>query len=1079
MDIFDHILSSSILMNNYFMYHLHTELSLLDSCTNYKLYIDKAKELGMTALCFSEHGNIYNWFEKMQYCEKNGLKYVHGCEVYLTEKLYHEKEEVDKNNNKIIKTYKERDNYHTVLIAKNIKGFYELNDLLFKSTDDDHTYYKNRISFDEFLNISDNIISTSACLQSPLNKLNRDNDYYERLIKKYDYLEIQPHYNSQEQIEYNNYLVELSRKYNKPLIVGTDTHSLNKYKSECAKILKKRKNIKYANEDDFDLTMKSYEELYDMLKRQGLSDTIIEESLNNTKILENSTDVLKMDKSFKYPDLYENEEELFLQKSYEGLNKKIKNNEIKKEDYSKYDKRIQEEFVPYKKTGMLSFMLFMSELINWCHDNGIPTSPSRGSCGGSEIASLLGITDLDAIEWHTIFSRFVNEYRVSLGDIDIDFPPDSRDKVYEYIIERFGYNKTCYILTTNTISDKGTIDDIVGALYMDTMSKSEYVRLAKDIKQLYESNSELAIKKYPNVFYYFDGLKGTVVSQGIHPAGIVASPITLSDHIGLHWYDGKIVSQINMDEIHDLNYVKYDILGLKNVAVIRDTCKYIGQDYPKTSKFDFNDEKVWKDIITSPYGIFQFEGKYAFDLLKKFKPLHINDLSLVNASLRPSGASYRDRLINGEFNHNPSKEIDEMLKANKGFLVFQEDTLKFLMDVCGYNGGEADNLRRAIGNKDKKVIEENLPRIINGYHKHSNKSREQAEKEVEQFLQILIDSSSYQFGYNHSTGYSMLGYMCGYYRYYYPLEFTCSLLNNADNMEDTVSGIELAKLKNIKILSPKFGYSSGKNMPLKATNSIYKGIGSIKEMNIAIGDELYQLSQNNKYDSFIDLLIDITTKTSCKKNQIEILIKLDFFDCFGKSKKLLDIYEYFKLLYNKKAPKITTIERDILDKNMIKHIKNNSTPTNSTYSKLDWCNTLLDIWSDLKNTDIPIKDKLSFQTEILGYIDYKNPKLNKRYVLVSNLNTKYTPRIDTYCLANGNTCNCKIAKKLFTAKEIKETDIIFIHKMQKKFGYKKVGETTDKRGKIKPIFEEDETKIEWWITDYDIVNIDEVLDEIQ
>ena len=1057
---------------NCFIYHLHTELSLLDSCTNYKLYIDKAKELGMTALCFTEHGNIYNWFEKKTYCEKNNLKYVHGCEVYLTEQLYHEVEDINKKGEKEIKQVKERDNYHTVLIAKNLEGFYELNQLLFKSTDDNHTYYKNRISFDEFLNISDNIISTSACLQSPLNKLDKNNTYYEKLINKYNYLEIQPHFNSKEQIEYNNYLIELSKKYNKPLIVGTDTHSLNKYKAECVELLKKRKNIKYANEDDFDLTMKSYDELYEMLKKQGLSGDIIEESLNNTKVLENSTEVLIMDKSFKYPDLYENEEELFLEKSYEGLNDKINKKEISKNDYDKYAKRIQEEFIPYKKTGMLSFMLFMSELINWCHDNGIPTSPSRGSCGGSEIAALLGITDLDAIQWNTIFSRFVNEYRVSLGDIDIDFPPDSRVMVYDYIIKRFGEDKTCYILTTNTMADKKTIDNIVGALYQDTMSKKECVILAKEVKQYYADNGlEKSKQKYSNIFYYFEGLNGTIESQGIHPAGIVASPITLSDHIGLHWYDGKIVSMLNMDEIHDLNYVKYDILGLKNVSVIRDVCKYIKQEYPKTATFDWNDNKVWEDIITAPYGIFQFEGDYAFDLLKKFKPYHINDLSLVNASLRPSGASYRDRLISGEFNHNPSKEIDEMLKANKGFLVFQEDTLKFLMDICGYNGGEADNLRRAIGNKDKKVIEENLPRIVDGYHKHSNKDRKQAEKEVEQFLQILIDSSSYQFGYNHSTGYSMLGYMCGYYRYYYPLEFTCSLLNNADNMEDTVAGIELAKLKNIKIISPKFGYSTGKYNPIIETNSIYKGVGSIKNMNIKVGDELYTLSQSKDYNNFLELLIDIKENTSCNSEQLSILIKLDYFDRFGKSQKLISFYKCFILLYGKKSPKKATMERDIIDISLIKFIEMNSTPTNSTFGKLEWEKALRDMFENIKNEDISFLDKLTFQNEILGYIDYKNEKLNKRYALITSVNTKYTPVVDTYCLNNGSTCKCKISKRVWNHRPLQENEVIYINSMKRKFGCRKIGENE----KGKPIFEEDKSTIVWWIEDYNIVNLDEVI----
>lgn len=190
-------------MNNYTQIHLHTELSLLDSCTNYKLYVDKAKELGQTAISFTEHGNIFNWVAKKMYCEEQGIKYIHGIEVYLTEQL----------------EPKVRDNFHTILLAKNWEGVKELNTLFSTSYQKDHKYYDPRISFDEFLGISDNIIKTSACLGSPLNKLSEENLYYDKLLQHYDYYEIQPHITKDKiQENYNLKLFELSKKYNKPLI---------------------------------------------------------------------------------------------------------------------------------------------------------------------------------------------------------------------------------------------------------------------------------------------------------------------------------------------------------------------------------------------------------------------------------------------------------------------------------------------------------------------------------------------------------------------------------------------------------------------------------------------------------------------------------------------------------------------------------------------------------------------------------------------------------------------------------------------------------------------------------------------
>ena len=227
-----------------------------------------------------------------------------------------------------------------------------------------------------------------------------------------------------------------------------------------------------------------------------------------------------------------------------------------------------------------------------------------------------------------------------------------------------------------------------------------------EIKGEYEYNPDKAREKYSELFYYFEGLLNTAISQSMHPAGIIASPVSLPDNYGTFWSDGKRIISINMEEVHEVSLVKYDILGLKNIEIIKDTCELAGIKYPLSHEINWNDENVWNDIIISNVGIFQFEGDYAFNLLKQYKPQKINDLSLVNAALRPSGASYRDRLIAREFNHNPSVLIDELLKENNGFLVFQEDVIAFLQQICGLSGSEADNVRRAIGRKQVDRLNE-------------------------------------------------------------------------------------------------------------------------------------------------------------------------------------------------------------------------------------------------------------------------------------------------------------------------------------------------------------------------------------
>ena len=539
-------------MSNYTVFHLHTDRSLLDSCTNYKDYIDRASELEQTAICFTEHGNTYNWVEKKMYCEEKQIKYMHGVEIYLT-RTHDEKV---------------RDNFHTVLIAKNFDGVKEINSLIDLSTQPDHFYYKNRISFDEFCNISDNVIKISACLASPLNVLQNNDIELSRLLRHYDYYEIQPHH-SEEQKEYNLKLWNFSKNYNKPLIAGTDTHSLNTYKAECRSILQRAKKITYSNEDQYDLTYKSYDELVELFHSQGcLPEDVYMTAIHNTNVMADCVCEFQLDKTFKYPKLYPNEEEVFLQRIRDNYKDKLAKGIITND--KRYAEHIQEEIRVLKKIGMVGFMLFMSELMTWCKENGIPYGNCRGSVGGSTIAYILDIIDLNPIVWNTVFSRFANEDRVEIGDIDIDISPSQRELVYKYIIDRFGNDYTSYILAIGTISDKGTIDEIGRALHYiwidknpkkkETESPYHFSKMMK-IKELYDTDLEKAKQKYPELFYYFDGLLNTAISQSMHPAGIIASPVTLHDNYGTFWNEGQRIISINMDEVHEVSLVKYDILG--------------------------------------------------------------------------------------------------------------------------------------------------------------------------------------------------------------------------------------------------------------------------------------------------------------------------------------------------------------------------------------------------------------------------------------------------------------------------------------------------------------------------------------
>ncbi len=714
----------------------------------------------------------------------------------------------------------------------------------------------------------------------------------------------------------------LSDEIGVPLITGTDTHALNTEHLEGRSILQKSKGVFFADEESWDLTFKSYEELVTAYEKQGsLPVEVVKEAINNTNVLANMIEEFNIDRTYKYPHLWENPMKTFQNKIMQGIKKRGVD---KYPNYQEYIDRIKHELKAYEHNGAIDFMLLMDDIISWCIENDIMVGYGRGSVNGSVIAWLLGITEMDSIKHNLNFERFMNTERVSLSDIDTDFPPSRIEEVKKYIFSKTGLY-CCDIVTFNTVADKGAIRDVGRALGIP-LAEVSTICDSVDNEELYEKSRE----KYKELFKYVDMIKGTIVSVGSHPCGCVVAPLTITDRFGTFTTSTSNypISQINMKEIDGLNYVKLDLLRLDTIELINDTCKLAGIERLTPDNVDITDVNVWNSIRDDTTQIFQWEGNTGDSYIKKllsdenikrFQEVNENVdrmtlLSIGNSAIRPAGASYREDLASGVVRKTGSKPIDDFLSNTFGYLVFQEQIIVFLHQYCGFTMGEADIVRRGFAKKtgtDKYIpiikngglLTDKSDHQIKGYIETMKEvygiEEEKSEQDIVAFIQVIEDASAYLFSLNHSQPYSYEGYVSGYLRTHYPLEFLTTALNiNKDKEEKTKSLTAYAKKSGITFQSPKFRHSRAGYFCDKETNTIYKGIGSIKYMNENVANELYEMSGYN-FDDFVDLLYYLKEKTSLNSRQLDILIKIDFFEEFGDINRLLDIAEKFDLLYDK------------------------------------------------------------------------------------------------------------------------------------------------------------------------------------
>ena len=1019
-------------MNQYCIYHLHSDMSNgvtnIDSVTKFQKYIDRAKETGMKAMAFSEHGSVFAWDLKKEAIEKAGMKYIHAEEFYITQTL----EE------------KVRDNWHCVLIGKNWDGVRELNYLASKSFNrkDNHFFYVPRITIDDLLNTSDNIIITSACLGGPLN--HAPEDIVKRLLKFMSknkhrcFLEIQ-HHNVPDQKSYNLQLVQWSKEYGIPLIAGTDTHSLDEIHAEGRKILQKSKDICFSDEDGWDLSFKTYDELCEAYRKQGaLSEEVYLTAIENTNKMADMVEEFVLDRHTKYPKIYDDPVKTFKQKINDGY----KNNEYVHQRYSKKEvlDRVQEELAVYEKVGAIDFMLLETYIREWEKSVGIHSGPGRGSVSGSMIAYLLNITKMDSLKFHLNFFRFMNPARVTNADIDTDYYSKDREKLKYFLLhDRMNLSniKTSEIITFNTIALKGAIRDVCRALYKkDQGDDGEYLKIADAICAEVERDEDGMRKKYPEVFKYVDIVNGTIVSIGSHPSGVLVSDRDIERDVGLCSISTSDypVSMLDMHGLDGQMYVKLDVLGLDNLGVINQTCELAGIDYLTPDNVDLDDEKVWKSIRDDTTLIFQWESDSAQAYLKKFMSdetiakikakssnfSYLKWFSFGNGLLRPACASYRDEVSGGDFYDNGFKELNEFLAPEAGRVCMQETIMMFLVKFCGYSQAESDSVRRAIAKKKgtETLLPEIEQRFIEYSSTHYDITKEKCQEVIKPFLQIILDASDYGFSWNHSDAYSSIGYISGYLRYYYPLEFLTASLNIfSDKEEKTTAITNYARKVGITIKDIKFGHSKADYSMEKETNSIYKGIASIKYMSADVANKLYDLAHTQKFDSFIDLLRVFPGDS----RQLEILIKLNYFSQFGSIGKLLNIVE----LYNKFGTRKTLKESDVLSlpTPVQEVIAKYTVKPKTQYKITDNDGMLRELAELVGERPITMMMRLEWEKEFLGYCASTDPSQQGSW-LVLDIDTKYSPKLSIYAIWSGEQRIVKVSKRDFQSNPLVKGDTI-------------------------------------------------------
>ncbi len=898
--------------------HVHSHYSLLDGLPKIDELLDYVKKLGMNSVALTDHGVLYGAVEFYKKAKKKGIKPIIGSEVYLAlDRMEQKRPNIDDKR------------YHLTLLVKNEEGYRNLVKLVTEA----HLkgfYYKPRIDEALLSEHSSGLIALSSCLQGKIPRLilakkieeaeKQALKYQEIFGKDSFYLEIQHHPNSEDQKKANKVLIDFSKRLAIPLVATNDVHYLKSEDAEAQDILMM---ISTGSDpkDPERLTMKSDDfSMHSPQKMQEFFKEVPEAIENTQKIVALCNFNFKLGETKlphfetpngKSPDEYLKE---LCQKGLEKHKTHIEDKKITQE-------RLADELSVIRQTGFASYFLIVQDFVNWAKENRIVVGPGRGSVGGSLVAYLLDITEVNPLEHGLLFERFLNlERAAGLPDIDLDFADRRRDEVINYVAEKYGRDKVSQIITFGTMAARAVIRDVGRAMelsygYCDKIAKmipfgftlQNCLDRVSEFRQLYDTDQEAR-----KLIDFSKKLEGVARHASTHACGVVISAEPLDKIVPLQYStqnDQTIVSQYEMHSIEDLGLLKMDLLGLKNLTIIEDTLVRIYKVQNKNIDMEnipFDDKKTYKLLQAGETtGVFQMESEGFKRYLKELKPTAFEDIVAMVALYRPGPMQFIPEYIarahkkkRVEYLHPKLKPI---LEKTQGICIFQEQLMQIARELAGFTLSEADVLRKAVGKKIKSLLIAQGEKFITGMTKNG------IEKEVAQRIwDWVLPFARYGFNKSHSVAYGMIAYHTAYLKAHFPVEFMSALLTSEKtDIERIAFLIEECKNMDIEVLPPDVNESFRNFSVVPNKNKIRFGLLAIKNVGSNVVEAIiHERKEKGPFKSFSDFISRIESKDLNKKS-LESLIKTGVFDKFERRNQLFhnieEILNFNRELKNQKA----------------------------------------------------------------------------------------------------------------------------------------------------------------------------------
>ena len=917
-------------MSDFCHLHCHTQYSILDGAANINQMVKKAAADGMPGAAITDHGNMFGVFEFVNTCQKENIKPIVGCEFYMVE---------DMHQTSFAGTGKRDKRYHQLLLAKNEIGYKNLT-ILTSLAYKDGLYGKfPRIDLNLLKKHTEGLIATTCCIGGivPQTILNKGEEAAEEVFKQWlalfgddYYIELQRHHIeningtglSQEYL--NQTLIKWGQRYNVKVIATNDSHYVDEADSDIHDTLlcintgaKKATPVKSDDEDGY-----SSETRFGFANNQFFFKTAgemkklfhdVPDSIENTLHILDKIEKIDLKRSimmpnFQVPTSYRSQSEYMRYLVYEGAKKRYK--EISQD----ISERIELELKTIFDSKYEGYFLVIEDFLTEARRMHVSVGPGRGSAAGSVVAYCLGITQVDPLEYGLLFERFLNPERVSFPDIDIDFEDAGRQKVLDYVVEKYGRNNVAQIITYGTMKEKMAIRDVARVLdvpLLETnvlakavpdydlpsiLDSAKYPDLRKSMKEGDRVKSDTFIQLYtdnPNYKTVVDTaikLKGSVRNTGVHACGVIIAPQDLKELIPLCTAKDNemLVTQYDKDIVEKVGLLKMDFLGLKNLSILKDIRSIIkarhGIDVD-VEKLPLDDSKayvVFQQANTD--GIFQFESDGMKSNLRGLKPDRFTDLIAMNALYRPGPMDYIPNYIARK---HGTEEVTYDIEASKdileetyGIMVYQEQVMLLSQKLANFSKGQADTLRKAMGKKDKEVMDHLYPQFIEGCKSN--------EHDVEKAKKIWMDMekfAQYAFNKSHSTCYALIAYQCAYLKANYPSEFMAGLMsNNMDKTEDIKKYIEVSKKMGLDVLGPDVN-ESNYIFTVNTKGQIRFGLSAIKGVGENVIIEMVQIRDTGgKFEDIYDFAARMGTKNANKK-VLEALAISGALDCFPEIKR--------------------------------------------------------------------------------------------------------------------------------------------------------------------------------------------------